>query len=121
MASDDEGPKQSIDKMLSKNNDFVHPVRNVLVASDDEGPKQCIEKTLSKKNLAKITTPDVPMNLRKSPPEQLVHLSTTQNMFLTFDLQESLSSEESEESDTESQLEAKYEANMRALGHALCN
>ncbi len=120
-ASDDEGPEQSIDKTLSRNDDFVHPVRNILATSDDEGPKQCIEKTLSKKNLAKFTTPDVPMNLRKSPPEQLIHQSTTQNMSLTFDLQGSSSSEESEESDTESQLDAKYEANMRALGHALCN
>jgi hypothetical protein len=120
-ASNDEGPKQSIDKSLSKNDDFVHPVCDVLAASIDEGPKQSIEKTLSKKNLAKITTLDVPMNLRKSPPEQLIHQSTIQNMSLTFDLQESSSSEESEESDTESQLDAKYEANMRALGHALCN
>jgi hypothetical protein len=123
-ASNDEGPEQSIDKTLSKNDDFIHPVRDVLAASDDRGPKQCIEKTLSKKNLAKITTPDVPMNLRKSPPEQLIHQSTSQNMSLTFDLQESSSSEESkesEESDTESQLDAEYEVNMRALGHALCN
>jgi hypothetical protein len=120
-ASNDEVPKQSMYKTLSKNNDFVHPVCNVLVASNDEGPKQCIEKTLSKKNLAKITTPDVPMNLRKSPPEQLIHQSTTQNMSLTVDLQESSSEEEAEESDTESQLDAKYEANMRALCHALCN
>jgi hypothetical protein len=120
-ASNNEGPKQSIDKTLSKNDDFVYPVCNVLVARDDEGPKQCIEKMLTKKNLAKITTPYVPMNLRKSLPEQLIHQSTNQNMSLTFDLQESTSSEESEESDTESQLDAKYEVNTRALSHALCN
>ncbi len=107
-ASNDEGPKQSMYESLSKNDDFINPFCNILVASDDEGPKQCIE----------ITTPDVPINLRKSPPEQLNHQSTTLNQSLTFDLQESSLSEES---DTESQLDAKYEANMRALGHPLCN
>ncbi len=106
--SEDEEPEQSIYESLSKNNDFVNPVCNLLVGSDDEGPKQCIE----------ITTPDVPMNLRKSPPEQLIHQSTARNTSLTFHLQESSSSEESE---TESQLDTKYEANMRALGHPLCN
>ncbi len=45
------------------NNDFVDPVCNILVASNDEGPKQSIMKQLSKKQLAKITTSDVPMNL----------------------------------------------------------
>ncbi len=58
------------------------------------------------------------MNLRKSPPEQLIHQSTAPNTYLTFHLQESSLSGESE---TESQLDAKYEANMRALGHPLCN
>ncbi len=105
-ASKDEEPEQSINESLSKNDDFINPVCNLLVGSNDEGPKQCIE----------ITTPDVPMNLRKSPPEQLIHQSTTPNV--TFHLQESSSSEESE---TESRLDAKYEANMRALGHPLCN
>jgi hypothetical protein len=107
-ASKDEEPEQSIYESLSKNDDFVNPVRNLLAGSNDEGPKQCIE----------ITTPDVPMNLRKSPPEQLIHQSTAPNTSLTFHLQESSSSEESE---TESQLDAKYEANMRALGHPFRN
>jgi hypothetical protein len=130
-------------------------------------------KPLSKKQLAKITTSDVPMNLRKSPPERLIDQSTTHNISLmlpntnlstmlvacsakktvhnklsesseedseeekisskkpkttktlealrtktTFNLQLSLSSEESK---TDFQFNAKYEANMRALGHALCN
>jgi hypothetical protein len=78
-ASKDEEPKQSIYELLYKNDDFVNPVCNLLVGSDDEGPKQCIE----------ITTPDVPMNLRKSPPEQLIHQSTAPNTSLTFHLQES--------------------------------
>jgi hypothetical protein len=107
-ASKDEEPEQSIYKLLSKNDDFVNPVCNLLAGSNDEGPKQCIE----------TTTPDVPMNLRKSPPEQLIHQSTASNTSLTFHLQESSSSEESE---TESQLDAKCEANMMALGHPLCN
>ncbi len=47
------------------NNDFVDPVHGVLAASDDEGPKQSIQKTLSKKKIAKITTSDVPMIQRK--------------------------------------------------------
>jgi hypothetical protein len=110
-ASKDEEPEQSMYGFLSKNNEFLNSVCNLLAASNDKGPTQCIE----------ITTPDVPMNLRKSPPEQLIHQSTTPNMSLTFDLQESSPSKESEESDTESQLDAKYEANTRALGYALCN
>ncbi len=56
--SEDEQPKQSIYKLLANNDVFYNPVRNVLAASDDDGPQQCIE----------ISTPDVPMNLRKSPP-----------------------------------------------------
>ncbi len=108
VASKDEEPKKSIYKSLSKNNDFVNPVRNLIAGSNDEGPKQCIE----------ITTSDVPMNLRKSPPEQLIHQSTAPNASLTFHLQESSSSDELE---TEFQLDAKYEANMRALGYPLCN
>jgi hypothetical protein len=64
------------------NNYFVDPVCTVIVASNDEGPKQSITKTLSKKKLAKITTSDVPMNLRKSPPERLIDQSTTQNISL---------------------------------------
>jgi hypothetical protein len=39
-------------------------------------------KTLSKKKLVKITTSDIPMNLRKSPPEKLIDQSTTQNISL---------------------------------------
>ncbi len=54
------------------NNDFVDPVCDVLAASNDEGPEQSIQKT-SKKKLAKITTSDVPMNQRKSPPERLIN------------------------------------------------
>ncbi len=64
------------------NNDFVDPVCDVLAASNDEGPKQSIMKLLSKKQLAKITTSDVPMNLRKSPPKRLIDQSTTQNISL---------------------------------------
>jgi hypothetical protein len=64
------------------NNDFVDPVCNVLVASNDEGPEQSIMKMLSKKKLARITTSDVPMNLRKSPPERFIDQSTTQNISL---------------------------------------
>jgi hypothetical protein len=66
------------------NNDFIDPVCNVLPASNDEGLKQSIMKPLSKKQLAKITTSDVPMNLRKSPPERLIDQSTTQNISLTL-------------------------------------
>ncbi len=106
--SKDEQPKQSIYESLANNNVFDNPVCNVLAASNDDVPQQCIE----------ISTPDVPMNLRKSPPEQMIHQSTAPNMSLTFDLQQSSSSEES---DTESKLNAKYEAHMRALGHPLCN
>jgi hypothetical protein len=108
-ASEDEEPEKSIVyKLLSNNNDFVNPVRNAIAASDDESPKQCME----------LTTPDVPMHLRKSPPEQMIHQSTARNTSLTLHLQESSSSEESE---TDSQIDAKYEANMRALGNPLCN
>jgi hypothetical protein len=53
------------------------------VASNDEGPKQSITKPLSKKQLGKITTSDVPMYLRKSPPETLIDQSTTPNISLT--------------------------------------
>ncbi len=155
------------------NDDFVDPVHDVLGASNDESPQKSIMKPLFKKQLAKITTSDVPMNLRKSPPERLIDKSTTQKISLTlpntnlstslvacsakktvhnqssesseedskeekisskkpkttktlealctkatFNLQLSLSSEESK---TDSQFNAKYEANMRAFGHALCN
>ncbi len=106
--SKDEQPEQSIYESLANNDFFDNPVPNVLSASDDNGPQQCIE----------ISIPDVPMNLRKSPPEQMIYQSTAPNTSLTFDLQQSSSSEES---DTESQLNAKYEAHMRALGHPLCN
>jgi hypothetical protein len=94
----------------AKGNDTnVDPVQDVIGLSKDNGPQLCIE----------ISTPDVPMNLRKSPPEQMIHQSTAPNTSLTFDLQQSSSLEES---DTESQLDAKYEAHMRALGHPfLCN
>jgi hypothetical protein len=54
------------------NDDFVDPVLGVLAVSNDEGPKQSIQKTLSKKKVANITTSDVPMNQRKSPPERLI-------------------------------------------------
>jgi hypothetical protein len=108
VASKDEEPKKSIYKFLSNNDDFVNPVCNAIVASNDESPKQCME----------LTTPDVPMHLRKSPPEQMIHQSTAHNTSLTLHLQESSSSEESE---TDSQIDAKYEANMRALGNPLCN
>jgi hypothetical protein len=104
----DEQLEQSIYESLANNDVFDNPVHNVLAASNDDGPQQCIE----------ISTPDVPMNLRKSPPEQMIHQSTALNTSLTFDLQQSSSSEES---DTESQLDAKYKAHMRALGHPLCN
>ncbi len=106
--SEDEQPEQSIYKSLANNDVFDNPVCNVLAASDDDVPQQCIE----------ISTPDVPMNLRKSPPEQMIHQSTAPKTILTFDLQQSSSSEES---DTESQFDAKYKARMRALGHPLCN
>jgi hypothetical protein len=106
--SKDEQPEQSIYELLANNDVFDNPVRNVLAASNDDGPQQCIE----------ISTPDVPMNLRKSPPEQMIHQSTAPNTSLTFDLQQSSLLEES---DTESQLDAKYEAHMRELGHPLCN
>ncbi len=106
--SEDEQPEQSIYQLLANIDVFDNPVCNVLAANDDDGPQQFIE----------ISTPDVPMNLRKSPPEQMIHQSTAPNTSLTFDLQQSSSSEES---DTESQLNAKYEAHMRALGHPLCN
>jgi hypothetical protein len=106
--SKDEQPKQSIYESLANNNVFDNPVCNVLAASNDNVPQQCIE----------ISTPDVPMNLRKSPPEQMIHQSTTPKTILTFDLQQSSLSEES---DTESQFDAKYEARMRELGHPLCN
>ncbi len=107
-ASKDEQSKQSIYESLANNDVFDNPVHNVLAASDDNGPQQCIE----------ISTSDVSMNLKKSPPEQMIHQSTAPNTSLTFDLQQSSSLEES---DTESQLEAKYKAHMRALGHPLCN
>jgi hypothetical protein len=106
--SKDEQPKQSIYESLANNNVFDNPVCNVLAASDDNGPQQRIE----------ISTADVPMNLKKSPPEQMIHQSTAPNTSLTFDLQQS---SPLEESDTESQLDDKYEAHMRALGHPLCN
>jgi hypothetical protein len=92
--SEDEQPEQSIYESLANNDVFDNPVRNVLAASDDNGPQQCIE----------MSTPDVPMNLRKSPPDQMIHQPTAPNTSLTFDLQQSSSSEES---DTESQLDAK--------------
>ncbi len=76
--SKDEQPEQSIYKSLANNDVFDNPVRNVLAASNDNGPQQCIEKS----------TPDVPMNLRKSPPEQMIHQSTAPNTSLTFDLQQ---------------------------------
>jgi len=106
--SKDEQPEQSIYESLANNNVFDNPVCNFLAASNEDVPQQCIE----------ISTPDVPMNLRKSPPEQMIHQSTAPNTSLTFDLQQSSSSEES---DTESQFDAKYKAHMRALGHPLCN
>ncbi len=107
-ASKDEQPEQRIYKLLTNNDVFDNPACNVQAASDDDGPQQCIE----------ISTPDVPMNLRKPPPEQMIYQSTAPNTSLTFDLQQSSSLEKS---DTESQLDAKYEAHMRALGHPLCN
>jgi hypothetical protein len=76
--SEDEQPKQSIYKSLANNNVFYNPACNVLVASNDNGPQQCIE----------ISNPDVPMNLRKSPPEKMIHQSTAPNMSLTFDLKQ---------------------------------
>jgi hypothetical protein len=106
--SEDEQPKQSIYESLANNDVFDDPVRNVLAASNDNFPRQCIE----------ISTPDVPMNLRKSPPEQMIHQSTAPKTILTVDLQQSSLSEES---DTETQFDAKYEARMRALSHPLCN
>jgi hypothetical protein len=51
------------------NNDFVDPVCNVLVESGVKGPKKSIMLPLSKKQVVKITTSDVPMYLRKAPPE----------------------------------------------------
>ncbi len=51
------------------NNDFVGPVCNVLVESGVKGPEKSIMLPLSKKQVVKITTSDVPMYLRKSPPE----------------------------------------------------
>ncbi len=87
--SEDEQPEQSIYKLLANNDVFDNPVCNVLAASNDDVPQQCIE----------ISTPDVPMNLRKSPPEQVIHQSTAPKSILTFDLQQSSSSKES---DTES-------------------
>jgi hypothetical protein len=103
-----EGLPTSNEFDVEVNDTNVDPVRDVIGLSEDDGPQLCIE----------ISTPDVPMNLRKSPPEQMIHQSTAPNMSLTFDLQQSSSSEES---DTESHLDAKYEAHMRALGHPLCN
>jgi hypothetical protein len=66
------------------NDDFVDPVHNVLAASNDEGPTKSIMMPLSKKQLAKITTSDVPIYLRNSPPETLIDQSTTQNILLTL-------------------------------------
>jgi hypothetical protein len=54
------------------NDYFVEPVCNVLAESGVEGPKKSIMMPLSKKQVAKITTLDAPMYLRKSPPETLI-------------------------------------------------
>ncbi len=77
--SEDEQPEQIIYELLANNNVFDNPVRNVLAASNDNVPQQCIE----------ISTPYVPMNLRKSPPEQMIHQSTPPKTILTFNLQQS--------------------------------
>ncbi len=63
-------------------NRFVDPVCNILAESNVEGPKQSIMMQLSKKQVVKKTTSDVPMSLRKSPPETLIEQSTTQNILL---------------------------------------
>jgi hypothetical protein len=64
--------------------DFVDPVCNVLVESDDKGPKKSIMMPLSHKQVAKLTTSDIPMYLRESPPETLIDQSTTENILLTL-------------------------------------
>jgi hypothetical protein len=53
------------------------------VESGVESPEKSIMMLLSKKQVVKRTTSDVPMNLRKSPPETLIDQSTTQNILLT--------------------------------------
>jgi hypothetical protein len=63
-------------------NHFVDPVCDILAESNVEGPKQSIMMQLSKKQVVKKTTSDVPMSLRKSPPETLIDQSTTQNILL---------------------------------------
>ncbi len=52
--------------------DFVYPVWDHLVESGVKGPKKSIMMRLSKKQVVKKTTSDVPMSLRKSPPETLI-------------------------------------------------
>jgi hypothetical protein len=116
------------------NYDFVDPVCNVLAVSDDESPNQSIMKPLSKKQLAKITTSDVPMNLRKSPPERLIDQSTTQNISLTLPNTNSStmlvacsakknvhnqSSESSEEDSEEEKMSSKKPKTIKTL-EALC-
>jgi hypothetical protein len=64
------------------NDDFIDPGCNVLAKSGVEGPEKSIMMPLSKKQVVKITTSDVPMYLRKSPPETLIDQSTTQNILL---------------------------------------
>jgi hypothetical protein len=71
--SKDEEPEKSIYELLSNNNDFVNPVRNAIAASNYESPKKCME----------LTPSDVPVHLRKSPPEQMIHQSTGRNTSLT--------------------------------------
>ncbi len=118
----------------------VDLVCNVFAESSKISPEQCIMTILLKKQLAKKNSSNVPMSLRKSPPESIIDQLTAQknlleqpNTQLTATLEavqvdnNAIDPElfchqlTSEESETSSQLDAKYEAQKRSLGWALCN
>ncbi len=115
------------------NNDFVDPVRDGRAESSVVGPKKSIMMPLLQKQVAKITTSDVPMYLRKSSPETLIDQSTTQNILLmlpntnlstmlvassakkTVDSQSSESSEEDSEEQKISSKKPKLTKTLEAL------